>query len=62
MEQKTGHSGSLDLLVRHGTLVIPGVGQVEADVGIAGGKIVALGENLVQPAADGPAHAEQHQQ
>ena len=31
-----------DLIVRHGTLVIPGVGRVAADVGIAGGKIVAL--------------------
>ena len=31
---------------RNGTLVIPGVGQVKADVGIADGKIVAIGENL----------------
>ena len=40
----------LDLLVRNGTLVIPGVGQVKADVGIAGGKIVAIGDNLTEPA------------
>ncbi|MCC6780734.1 MAG: amidohydrolase family protein [Hyphomicrobiales bacterium] len=37
---------ALELIVRNGTLVIPGVGQVRADVGIAGGKIVALGESL----------------
>jgi dihydroorotase-like cyclic amidohydrolase len=43
-------SGALDLIVRGGTLVIPGIGQVNADVGIAGGKIVALGENLALPA------------
>jgi dihydroorotase-like cyclic amidohydrolase len=35
-----------DLLVRGGTLVIPGVGQLEADVAIADGRIVALGEDL----------------
>ena len=28
----------LDLIVRNGTLVIPGVGQLKADVGIADGK------------------------
>jgi dihydroorotase-like cyclic amidohydrolase len=42
-------SGSLDLLVRNGTLVIPGIGQIKADVGIAGDKIVTLGDDL--PAA-----------
>ena len=52
MSPANDRSGSLDLLVRNGTLVIPGVGQVKADVGIAGGKIVALGENLTQPAAE----------
>ena len=36
----------LDLIVRNGTLVIPGVGQVKADVGIAGGKIAVIGDNL----------------
>ena len=52
MSTGDNRSGSLDLLVRNGTLVIPGVGRVKADVGIAGGKIVALGENLTQPAAE----------
>ncbi len=52
MSTGDNRSGSLDLLVRNGTLVIPGVGQVKADVGIAGGKIVALGEKLTQPAAE----------
>lgn len=37
---------SHDLVVRNGTLVIPGVGRAAADVGIAGGKIVALGRDL----------------
>ena len=36
----------LDLLVRNGRLVIPGFGQVNADIGIAGGRIAALGEAL----------------
>jgi len=35
-----------DLIVRHGVLVIPGIGRVKADIGIAGGKITALGDNL----------------
>jgi dihydroorotase-like cyclic amidohydrolase len=35
-----------DLVVRGGTLVIPGVGRIKADVGISGDKIVALGEDL----------------
>ena len=52
MNESTGRSEMLDLLVRGGTLVIPGVGQIKADVGIAHGKIVALGENLTQPAAE----------
>jgi dihydropyrimidinase len=43
-------SAKLDLLVRGGTLVIPGLGQVKVDVGIADGKIAVLGENLAQPA------------
>jgi dihydroorotase-like cyclic amidohydrolase len=38
--------GGFDLLVQGGVLVIPGVGQVRADVGISGGKITALGEGL----------------
>lgn len=36
-----------DLVVRNGTLVIPGIGSVAADVAMADGKIVALGKNLV---------------
>jgi dihydroorotase-like cyclic amidohydrolase len=36
----------LDLVVRGGTVVVPGVGELRADVGIAGGRIVALGEDL----------------
>jgi dihydropyrimidinase len=36
----------LDLVVRGGTLVIPGVGPVRADVGIADGRVVELGETL----------------
>ena len=35
-----------DLLISNGTLVIPGVGEVKADVAIDAGRIVALGENL----------------
>jgi dihydropyrimidinase len=39
------------LVVKDGTLVIPGVGLIHADVGISGGKIVALGDDLA-PSAD----------
>src|SRR5215467_4413729 len=42
------HSKPLDLIVRNGTLVIPGVGQIKADVGIADGKIAVLAANLAQ--------------
>src|SRR5215467_12584999 len=52
MDKSANSPGPLDLLVRGGTLVIPGVGQMKADVGIAGGKIVALGESLTQPATE----------
>jgi dihydropyrimidinase len=41
-----------DLVVRHGTLVIPGVGLVAADVGIAGGRVAALGDDLGGPAEE----------
>lgn len=34
------------LVVKGGTLVIPGVGLIDADVGISGGKIVLLGDDL----------------
>ena len=43
---------AFDLVVRNGTLVIPGMGRVNADVGIAGGRIAALGDNLGGPAED----------
>ena len=35
-----------DLVVRNGTLIIPGIGRVAADVGILGGRIVTLGTDL----------------
>jgi len=38
------------LVVKGGTLVIPGVGRVCADVGIRGGTIVALGDDLASRA------------
>ena len=41
-----GQSGSYDLVISGGTLVIPGVGQIRSDVAVVGGKIAALGENL----------------
>jgi dihydroorotase-like cyclic amidohydrolase len=50
MTKETSQSRGFDLVVRGGTLVIPGVGKVKADVGIRGGKIAALGDVL--PAAD----------
>jgi len=46
------YNGPLDLIVRNGALVIPGVGQVKADVGIADGKIAALGDHLAQTSAE----------
>ena len=46
MPERNHDPEKLDLIVRNGTLVIPGVGQVKADVGVAAGKIVALGANL----------------
>src|SRR6266849_1091486 len=51
MVEHNGQFEKLDLILRNGTLVIPGVGPVKADVGIANGKIVVLG-NLTQSAAD----------
>jgi dihydropyrimidinase len=42
----------LDLIVRNGTLVIPGVGKLKADIGIAGDKIALIGGNLTQPAEE----------
>ena len=40
------------LVVKGGSLVIPGVGLIPADVGISGGKIVALGDDLAPNADD----------
>ena len=45
-EHTTASTGKYDLMVRHGTLVIPGVGRLKADVGISDGRILAIGENL----------------
>ena len=42
----------LDLIVRNGMLVIPGIGRLRADVGIADGKIVVISEDLTLSAAD----------
>jgi dihydropyrimidinase len=52
MVDHNGQSKQLDLIVRDGMLVIPGVGQIKADVGIADGKIAALGANLAQTTAE----------
>jgi dihydroorotase-like cyclic amidohydrolase len=41
-----GPAAEFDLLVRNGMLVIPGVGEVRADIAVADDRIVALGENL----------------
>jgi len=35
-----------DLVIRNGTLVIPGVGRIAADVGIKGGRIATLGSGF----------------
>jgi dihydropyrimidinase len=45
-------AGRFDLVVRHGTVVIPGVGSTTADVGIAGGRITALADELSGPAEE----------
>jgi dihydropyrimidinase len=45
-------AGRFDLVVRHGTVVIPGVGSMTADVGIAGGRITALADELSGPAEE----------
>src|SRR5437667_12051779 len=45
-------ASGFDLVVRNGTLVIPGVGTVAADVGICGGRVAAIGEELAGPAGD----------
>src|SRR5262245_41650166 len=45
-------NAKFDLVVSNGSLVIPGVGTVAADVGISGGRIAAVGENLAASSAD----------
>jgi dihydropyrimidinase len=45
-------ASAFDLVVRNGTLVIPGVGKIDADIGISGGRIAAIGSQLIGPAAD----------
>jgi dihydroorotase-like cyclic amidohydrolase len=45
-------NGKFDLVVCNGSLVIPGVGTIAADVGISGGRIAAIGENLAASSGD----------
>jgi dihydropyrimidinase len=52
MADDAHRSGSFDLVIRRGTLLIPGVGQVKGDVGVRAGKIVAIGDDLTQPATE----------
>lgn len=52
MAKDRSKSGEFDLLVKGGLLVIPGVGQVRADVGISSGKITTLGEGLSAAGAE----------
>ena len=40
------------LVVKGGTLIIQEVGLIDADIGIAQGRIAAIGENLAAEAAD----------
>jgi dihydroorotase-like cyclic amidohydrolase len=51
-DNATASAGKYDLMVRQGTLVIPGVGQIKADVGISDGRILAIGENLAGSAEE----------
>ncbi|HEY2184947.1 MAG TPA: amidohydrolase family protein [Xanthobacteraceae bacterium] len=52
MPDRNSHPERLDLIVRNGTLVIPGVGQFRADVGIRGEKIAVVSDSIGQPAAE----------
>jgi len=45
-------AGTYELMVRNGTLLIPGVGPMLADVGISDGRILAIGENLPGSASE----------
>jgi dihydroorotase-like cyclic amidohydrolase len=46
----TSTAGRYSLVVSNGTLVIPGVGQIHADVGMSKGKIAAIGDGLAEKA------------
>jgi dihydroorotase-like cyclic amidohydrolase len=46
----TSTAGRYSLVVSNGTLVIPGVGQIRADVGMSKGKIAAIGDGLAEKA------------
>ena len=46
----TASGAKYSLVVENGVLVIPGVGLIRADVGISGGKIIALGDDLAAEA------------
>ena len=46
----TSTAGHYSLVVSNGTLVIPGVGQIRADVGMSNGKIAAIGDRLAEKA------------
>jgi len=46
----TSTAGHYSLVVSNGTLVIPGVGQIRADVGISNGKVAAIGDDLAEKA------------
>ncbi len=46
----TSTAGRYSLVVSNGTLVIPGVGQIRAEVGMSKGKIAAIGDGLAEKA------------
>ena len=46
MKMSSQDAMKFDLVVSCGTLVIPGVGELKADVAATGGKIVAIGQTL----------------
>jgi dihydropyrimidinase len=52
MTQSSKPTSPLDLIVRGGKLVIPGVGQIRSDIGIRDGKVALLGQDLAEPAAE----------
>jgi dihydropyrimidinase len=48
----TSTAGHYSLVVSNGALVIPGVGQIRADVGMSNGKIAAIGDGLAEKAGE----------